>query len=485
MEGLEIKEIRFKNLHIDNDKFRIDDEFYLKKYLKAYHTIKSKPHKQIVNILEVLSDFSANGSYESIAANFTLLDEEDYAYMVRSTDLEKSDFTTNVKYVSEHSYNFLEKSKLFGGEILINKIGNPGRVYMMPKLNKPVSLGMNLFMLRLSNKSNYKEKYVWAFFNTEIGQNIIKRKVNGTAPLTIDKEAVRTLYLPLVSPDFQENIDKTISNSESTLVQSKLAYLKAESILLNEVKFDSSQLNTDSVNIKNFKESFGKSKRLDAEYYQIKYEQVIDKIITQKHDTLNSIVEISKSIEPGSNHYSDEDEGLPFYRVSDYNKFGLSKPDKELTRSFVADNKELIEKLKPKKGTILFSKDGSVGTAYLLRNDLGGITSGAILHLQVKNKKEILPEYLTLALNSKLVQMQAERDAGGSIILHWRKEEIEQVVVPIIDFKKQEQIAQLVEVSFKLKVESERLLEVAKKAVEMAIEIDEATATKFINDNTI
>ncbi|TAF82107.1 MAG: hypothetical protein EAZ51_03165 [Sphingobacteriales bacterium] len=481
MEGLEIKEIRFKNLHIDNDKFRIDDEFYLKKYLNAYHTIKSKPHKQIVNILEVLSDFSANGSYESIAANFTLLDEEDYAYMVRSTDLEKSDFTTNVKYVSEHSYNFLEKSKLFGGEILINKIGNPGRVYMMPKLNKPVSLGMNLFMLRLSDKSNYKEKYVWAFFNTEIGQNIIKRKVNGTAPLTIDKEAVRTLYLPLVSSDFQDIIDNTISNSETTLEKSKLAYLKAESILLGEVKFDSSQLNTEAINIKNFKESFGKSKRLDAEYYQIKYEQVIEKIITQRHDTLNSIVEISKSIEPGSNHYSDE-EGLPFYRVSDYNKFGLSKPDKELTNSFVADNKDLIEKLKPKKDTILFSKDGSVGTAYLLRNDLDGITSGAILHLQVKNTKEILPEYLTLALNSKLVQMQAERDAGGSIILHWRKEEIEQVVVPIIDFKKQEQIAELVEESFKLKAESVRLLEVAKKAVEMAIEESEDVALQYLSN---
>ena len=250
------------------------------------------------------------------------------------------------------------------------------------------------------------------------------------------------------------------------------------------MSFDSSLLNTDAVNIKNFKVSFGKSKRLDAEYYQIKYEQVIEKILSQKHNTLNSIVEISKSIEPGSNYYSDEEKGLPFYRVSDYNKFGLSKPDKELTTSFVADNKDLIEKLKPKKDTILFSKDGSVGTAYLLRADLDGITSGAILHLQVKNSKEILPEYLTLALNSKLVQMQAERDAGGSIILHWRKEEIEQVVVPIIDYKKQEQIAELVEESFKLKVESERLLEVAKKAVEMAIELDEESATKYIKDNT-
>ena len=221
-----------------------------------------------------------------------------------------------------------------------------------------------------------------------------------------------------------------------------------------------------------------------AEYYQKKYEQIVSLISSLPHNTLNNIVQMAKSIEPGSKHYSEE-EGLPFYRVSDYSKFGLSKPDKMLTNSFVTDNKTMIDELMPKEGTILFSKDGSVGTAYLLREDLDGITSGAILHLKVKNNKEILPEYLTLALNSKLVQMQAERDAGGSIILHWRKEEIEQVVVPIIDFKKQEQIAELVEESFKLKSESERLLEVAKKAVEIAIETDEKTAIKFIKDNEI
>ena len=42
----------------------------------------------------------------------------------------------------------------------------------------------------------------------------------------------------------------------------------------------------------------------------------------------------------------------------------------------------------------------------------------------------------------------------------------------------------MVEESFKLKKQSEHLLEVAKSAVEMAIEQDEATAIKFIQDNT-
>jgi restriction endonuclease S subunit len=223
---------------------------------------------------------------------------------------------------------------------------------------------------------------------------------------------------------------------------------------------------------------------LDAEYYQKKYEEVIEHIKSQKYDTLINLVNIKKSIEPGSDAYSDEG-GLPFYRVAEYNKFGLRKTDKEIKENFVAENSELIEKIKPKQGTILFSKDGSVGTAYLLRKDIDGITSGAILHLTIRDKKQIIPEYLTLALNSKLVQMQAERDAGGSIILHWRVGEIENVVVPIIDYTKQQEIAELVEESFRLKKQSENILETAKRAVEIAIEENEVEALKYIENANI
>jgi restriction endonuclease S subunit len=232
-------------------------------------------------------------------------------------------------------------------------------------------------------------------------------------------------------------------------------------------------------NIKSFKESFGTTGRLDAEYYQQKYEFVIEHLQKSNYEKLVDIVSISKSIEPGSAHYS-EDEGLPFYRVSDLSKFGMSKPDKTLTDSFVKHNSNQIESLKPQKDTILFSKDGSVGTAYLLGENLQGITSGAILHLKIKDSTKVLPAYLTLVLNSKLVQMQAERDAGGSIILHWRVSEIENVIVPIVAIEIQEKIAELVEESFALKSKSEQLLSTAKRAVEMAIEEGEEVALAWI-----
>ena len=137
------------------------------------------------------------------------------------------------------------------------------------------------------------------------------------------------------------------------------------------------------------------------------------------------------------------------------------------------------ENLIPKKNTILLSKDGSVGIAYKVENDLDVITSGALLHLTVKNN-DFLPDYLTLVLNSIVVKLQAERDAGGSIIQHWKPSEIENVIIPKLPKAVQNQIAEKVQESFALRKESKRLLDLAKHAVEVAIEQGEDAAMKLL-----
>lgn len=480
MEGLEIIEVSLKNLMLDNEKFRLDNEFFQKEFISAYELIKSKPSILFGSIIENLTDYHANGSYENLSQHVSILDKPDYAYMVRSTDLEKLDFESDVKYVTETAYNFLTKTKLFGGELLINKIGNPGVVYVMPKLNKPATVGMNLFMVRLKSNSGFNERFLWAFFNGALGKKIITRKVNGTVPLTIDKEAVRSLYLPKVSKKFQDGIEEIVLFAEAKLANSRRMYVDGETLLLDTLGMADFSPDTETVNIKSFKDSFAATGRLDAEYYQPKYEQVMAHITEQAHDSLSALVTMKKSIEPGSDEYSDDEQGLPFMRVADYSKFGVTPPQKKIKASFVAENKDKLDALMPKAGTILFSKDGSVGEAYCLREDADFITSGAVLHLTVRDTKKLLPDYLTLALNSKLVKMQAERDAGGSIILHWRVGEIESVVVPLVDMPTQQKIAALVQQSFTLKAESEHLLAVAKRAVEMAIEQDEAAAMAYL-----
>jgi type I restriction enzyme, S subunit len=471
LEGLEIEIINKYVLQIDNDIFRIDSEFLLKKYIESILKIKEKKYLQFENLIELLTDGKHGG--------VDLKDEG--VIFLRTTNIKKNKIDlSDLRYISNEESNQTLRAEFIENDLLLTTIGTIGLCVKVPKDFPRATINQNLVRIVLKDKEY--SSVICCFLNSKYGRNQTLRYGAGNVYQMINYPNLKKIIIPDFSLIFSQEIDSIYLLSESKDTLSSQTYTQAETILLQEIGLQNFEPSKEPVNIKSFKESFGSTKRLDAEYYQKKYEQLIEKIVTQKHNSLINLVNISKSLEPGSEHYTDEG-GLPFYRVADYNKFGLSQPNKELTNSFVANNKEQIEKLKPKQGTILFSKDGSVGTAYLLREDLQGITSSAILHLQIKNTNELLPEYLTLALNSKLVQMQAERDAGGSIILHWRKEEIEQVVVPIIEFKKQEQIAELVEESFKLKVESERLLEVAKKAVEMAIEEGEEKAMVFIEEN--
>lgn len=101
-----------------------------------------------------------------------------------------------------------------------------------------------------------------------------------------------------------------------------------------------------------------------------------------------------------------------------------------------------------------------------------------------QEKLAILPDYLTLVLNSPVVQMQAERDSNGAIIQHWKPSEIENVIVPVLDINKQKELSEMVQKSFALRRKSKQLLEYAKQAVEIAIEQGEDTALAWLKERT-
>ena len=62
------------------------------------------------------------------------------------------------------------------------------------------------------------------------------------------------------------------------------------------------------------------------------------------------------------------------------------------------------------------------------------------------------------------------------------KEDFLKISIPLIENEIQQQIANLIEESFTLKQQSEHLLDVAKKAVEIAIEQDEEGAINYIEN---
>ena len=66
--------------------------------------------------------------------------------------------------------------------------------------------------------------------------------------------------------------------------------------------------------------------------------------------------------------------------------------------------------------------------------------------------------------------MQAERDAGGSVIAHWKPEQIKNILIPILSKQTQKKIADLVQKSHEARKKAKELLEEAKQKVENLIE---------------
>ena len=157
-----------------------------------------KTFKQVLfeDTIEYLTDYHANGSYKVLKSNVELLDNKDYALMIRTTDLENNNFEDNVKYITKNAYKFLKKTKIYGGEIIMNKIGSAGNVYLMPYLNIPVSLGMNQFTIKINN--NYNNIFVYYLLKSSYGKSKIDQRIKGAVTKSITKDAVRSI--PIIQP---------------------------------------------------------------------------------------------------------------------------------------------------------------------------------------------------------------------------------------------------------------------------------------------
>jgi type I restriction enzyme S subunit len=455
----------------------MDAEFYSRKNIQALANLVAKNALPITKFVTV-----SDGNHMTISDYYC--DDGGVPYY-RGTDIynffiEQANSPLRIEQRAFDVPN-MRRSHLKKGDVLMSIVGAIIGNLSLVTTDAKATCSCKLAIMRPTDISpNFLAVYLKSYY----GQNQIQKYKRGAAQTGLILEDFDQILIPDFSKNFRAKIAALVDLTYGITKQSQSTYANAEALLLDILGMADFSPSAEAINVKSFKDSFAATGRLDAEYYQPKYEQMVEHIKVQSHDRLIELADIKKSIEPGSDAYSEDEEGLPFLRVADYSKYGMTKPQKCLNTTFVAENQAELEVLKPKKGTILFSKDGSVGEAYCLREDADFITSGAVLHLTVKNPDEVLPDYLTLALNSKLVKMQAERDAGGSIILHWRVGEIENVVVPLVDMPTQEKISALVKESFSLKAKSERLLDVAKRAVEIAIEQDEDAGMAYIEANS-
>ena len=306
-------------------------------------------------------------------------------------------------------------------------------------------------------------EYLFVYLKSRPIVRLLDRKTTATMYPAITINDVLETKIYLGDKNFREEIKNKVREAQKKLEKSKSLYFQAENLLLEELGLSDFNIENEIYNIVNLSE-IKKANRIDAEYFQVKYDKLIEKIKKYKAKKLSDLISIKKGIEPGSEEY--QDDGKPFIRVSNLSKFGINNNNQK----YLSD--EFYQKLKkdyqPQVGEILLTKDATPGIAYAMKEQVEGIVAGGILRLKLKS--EIEPEYLALILNSVIGQMQAERDTGGSVIIHWRPEQIKNILIPILPKSIQQKIADLIRASHQARKEAEENLEEAKNKVEKEIE---------------
>lgn len=474
LDGLEVTIFNSYNILKDNEEFRLDSEYYKKEYINLYTKIVDSP--KLIDLTK-MSDLSTNGSFATVKKIMSN-EEPKIIPFIRSGNCGETFINLiDLEYISELSHNQLPKSTTKLHDIMMARKGKIGGASIITENEVNYNCNENVIKLTIKDKARYNPFYFTVYFNSKFGLKQIERLSTGNVQPWLSIFQIRKLLIPELNKQFQLQIENLVQFSYRKLTESKTLYKEAEELLLEKLDLLNFKPSDKNTAIKFFKESFGNSGRLDSEYYQPKYDELITHIKKTKFDKLDNIVNIKKSIEPGSEAY--QDEGIPFIRVSNITKAGITDTEIYLSKSILKE--EVLEKLYPTKDTILLSKDGTVGIAYKIKNETEMITSGALLHLMIK-RDDVLPEYLTLVLNSLIVQLQADRDAGGSIIKHWKPSEIQEILIPVLDISVQIDIEERIKKSFELKEESKKLLDLAKRAVEIAIEKNEDEAIKIISE---
>ncbi|MFU0539579.1 restriction endonuclease subunit S [Gardnerella vaginalis] len=169
--------------------------------------------KPIKEVTEIVTDYVANGSFASLAKNVKYKDEPDEAVLIRLADY-NNEFNGNFVFIDSHAYEFLLKSKLFGGEIIISNVGaNVGTVFRCPKLKYKMSLAPNSVMVKFKENDDFY--FHWLRGHT--GQSMLKSIVTGSAQPKFNKTNLREMLVPVPPIEVQAKIANILNTIDDKI----------------------------------------------------------------------------------------------------------------------------------------------------------------------------------------------------------------------------------------------------------------------------
>ena len=472
MDGLECSE---KNLSIvaSTTTLRLDSDYYKKEYLNIENIILDR-NCNFTTIESMGLTVNASAFYPSLEPYYNTGEIPFIRVADVKTQINYEDCVRIPKMNSDFNTLYLCKK----GDIVLTKGGSVGNVGLITQ-DSYVTRDLIFINSSVLERADYITLYLFFSSNFMYKQMIKSSSYSVQPHLTIT--LIRELLMYQYSNSFKKIVSFIFEQSEKKIGLSKQAYCQAEQLLLTALGIADFTPSSEPVAIKLFSKSFTTSGRLDAEYYQPKYDGIEDKLA--QFETTNINIEFD-TFKNSCSEYSESGE-IGVVKTKQLTNVEINKAvESFITREVVFDNKlTLLE-----KNDVLFASMGvgSLGKVSIYYGESSLVTDSTLKIYRKKLKGKIAPEVLTLFFQSVVGQELIYKYVVGSTgIINIYDKDINKIPIPILPDKKQKEIATKVQESFELRHQSEQLLEYAKTAVEMAIEQGEEKAMEWLKDKGV
>lgn len=461
LEGLELSEIRKSALLLDNVYLRFDSEFHRKEYYRAITATRRNGAEQfgdsqplIIHPVEIKRDYVEEGTWFFRAQN------------LRAMQIDESDKV----FVSSDDAKSLIRNQIDNGDVVITRSGaNRGDCAFFDS-PVPAIASSHTFIVR-STKWNHA--FLVAFLNSKYGKLQIDKGVYGAAQPEIAPYYLKSIWIPKLSKRFQNDIERLFRKS-CALKQGVITHLaNAEQTLLAALGL-ADWHPPEPLTYTHFRKEVFEAKRLDSEYFSPKFEALKSELeLRHTLKTLQSIGDVLKGVTVA---YSDEGQ-FPIIRSGDLSDISV---DDRFKRS-----SEVNDIFYLKKGDILLASIGFGAIGKVQVFDREG-RYGTVSEVTVVRQHYFNSYYLAAYLRSVAGQMQIERYITGATgQLHLYPKDVAKIFVPVIPVAQQRYFETLALQAASSKSEARALLSRAQRAVEIAIEEDEASALRFLKEKGV
>ncbi len=438
---------------------RFDAEFFRPDYLQVQRRLEAIGSRKLI-------DFQVNIRHpKEIKRNYV----DNGVLFLRAQNVRplSIDLTANPVYISEEDAERLKENTIHYKDILITRSGaNAGQCAIYLENSYAIS-SSHTFILKSGNLNPF---FLTIFLNSKYGKTLIERGKYGSSQPEIAPPFLYQIPVPNWE-HLQTEIEKTHLRSKELTELSKTRYAEAQALLLSELGLAEWQPKHRSAFTTDYA-SMQRAERIDADYFQPKYDDIISAIKSYP----GGWGPIASQIHLKDSNFKPEPETeYTYIELADIGSSGEAKD------CMVAQGQDLPSRARCKVNTgdvIVSSVEGSLESIALVTEEYDNALCSTGFH--AINSDALNSETLLVFLKSSVGQLQLKKGCSGTILTAINTAEFGRIVIPFITADKQSEIQQKVAESFNLRKHAKDLLECAKRAVEIAIEKDEQTAIDWL-----